>query len=61
MVPFSNTIPSLSVGLVGAGLLAQRSLLVWLGLLLSGSYTVALAFLGEALFLGVQALFRHFT
>ena len=60
-VPFSNTIPSLSVGLVGAGLLAHRSLLGWLGMLIAGSYTVALAFLGEALFLAAQALIRHLT
>ncbi len=60
-IPFSNTIPSLSVGLVGAGLLAQRSLLGWLGLALAGGYTVVLAFLGEALFLAAQALIRHLT
>jgi len=61
VVPFSNTIPSLSMGLVGAGLLAHRSLLGWLGMALAGGYTVILAFLGEALFLAAQALFRHFT
>lgn len=60
-IPFSNTIPSLAVGLVGAGLLAQRSLLGWLGLALAGGYTVILACLGEALFLAAQALFRDFT
>lgn len=60
-IPFGNTIPSLSVGLVGAGLLAQRSLLGWLGLALAGGYTVILAFLGEALFLAVHALIRHLT
>lgn len=58
-VPLANTIPSLSVGLVGAGLLAGRSLLGWLGLLVAGGYTLALAFLGEALFLASQALLRH--
>jgi hypothetical protein len=60
-IPFSNTIPSLSLGLVGAGLLAQRSLLGWLGLLLAGSYTLGLALLGEALLVAAQALIRHFT
>ena len=60
-IPFSNTIPSLSVGLVGAGLLAQRSLLGWLGMALAGGYTVVLAFLGEALFLAAHALIRHFS
>ncbi len=60
-VPFSNTIPSLSVGLVGAGLLAQRSLLGWLGLALAGGYTVVLGFLGEALVLAAQALIHHLT
>lgn len=58
-IPLANTIPSLSVGLVGAGLLAGRSLLGWLGLLVAGSYTVALVILGEALFLATQALLRH--
>ena len=58
-IPLGNTIPSLSVGLVGAGLLVGRSLFGWLGLLLAGSYTLALAFLGEALFLATQALLRR--
>ncbi|MFN7958789.1 MAG: exopolysaccharide biosynthesis protein [Holophagaceae bacterium] len=58
-IPFSNTIPSLSVGLVGAGLVAQRSLLGWLGFALAGSYTLVLALLGEALVLAAQALIRH--
>ncbi len=60
-VPFSNTIPSVAVGLVGVGLLAQRSLLGWLGFALAGGYTVVLALLGEALILAAQALFRHLT
>jgi len=61
LIPFSNTIPSLSVGLVGAGLLAHRSLLGWLGLALAGGYTVILAFLGEAMVMAAIALFRHVT
>ena len=60
-IPFSNTVPSLSVGLVGVGLLAQRSLLGWLGLALAGGYTLALVLLGEALFLAGQALIRQIT
>lgn len=60
-VPLSNTIPSLAVGLVGAGLLAQRSLLGWLGMAVAGGYTVLLGLLAEALVLATQALFRHLT
>jgi len=60
-IPFSNTIPSLALGLVGAGLLAQRSLLSWLGMLLAGSYTLGLAWLGEAMILAAQALIHRFT
>ena len=60
-IPFSNTIPSLSVGLIGAGLVARNSLLGWLGMAVSGGYTIVLLFLGEALFLSAQALIRYFT
>ena len=60
-VPFSNTIPSLSIGLVGAGLVTRKSLLGWLGIAVSGGYTLALAILGEALLLAAQAFFRHFA
>jgi len=60
-IPFSNTIPSLSVGLVGAGLLAQRSLLGWMGMALAGGYTLVLGFLGEALVRAALALILRFT
>jgi len=60
-IPFSNVIPSLAVGLVGAGLVAQKSILGWLGLALSGSFTLALLLLGEALLLGIQVLLRNVT
>lgn len=60
-IPFSNTIPSLSVGLVGAGLLAHRSLLGWLGLILSGGYTLVLVLLWETLLLLVQPLLQLLT
>jgi hypothetical protein len=60
-IPFSNVIPSLAVGLVGAGLVAQKSILGWLGLALSGGFTLALVLLGEALLLGIQALLRNFA
>lgn len=60
-IPFSNTIPSLSLGLVGIGLLAPRSLLGWLGMVLTGSFTVVLALLGEALLMAIPALIRLFT
>ncbi|HLP31696.1 MAG TPA: exopolysaccharide biosynthesis protein [Geothrix sp.] len=60
-VPLGNTIPSLSVGLVGAGLLAGRGPLGWLGLLLSGGYSLVLVLLGETLFLAAQALIRRLT
>lgn len=58
-IPFSNVIPSLAVGLVGAGLVAQKSILGWLGLALSGCFTLALLLLGEALLLGIRALLQH--
>lgn len=58
-IPFSNVIPSLAVGLVGAGLVAQKSILGWLGLALSGGFTLALVLLGEVLMLGIQALIQH--
>ena len=60
-IPFSNTIPSLSVGLIGAGLMVRSSLLGWLGMAVSGGYTIALLFLGEALLLSAQALIRYVT
>lgn len=60
-IPFSNTIPSLSLGLVGVGLLAPRSLLGWLGMVLAGSFTVALALLGEALLVAIPAFIHLFT
>ena len=61
IIPFSNTIPSLSVGLIGAGLLTGRSLFGWLGMALSGGYTVALVLLAEVLILALQAVLRFFT
>lgn len=60
-IPLGNVIPSLAMGLVGAGLMAQKSILGWLGLALSGSFTLALVLLGEALLLGIQALLTHFA
>jgi hypothetical protein len=60
-IPFSNVIPSLTVGLVGAGLVAQKSILGWLGLVLSGGFTFALVLVGEALLLSIQALIHHLT
>ena len=60
-IPFSNVIPSLAVGLVGAGLVAQKSILGWLGLVLSGGFTLALVLVGEALILSIQALIHHLT
>jgi len=61
IIPFSNVIPSLSVGLIGAGLLTGRSLFGWLGITLSGGYTVALVLLAEVLVLAFQAALRFFT
>jgi hypothetical protein len=61
LIPFSNMIPSLSVGLVGASLVAQRSLLGWLGMVLAGGYTVILALLGEALLLATQTLIHRLS
>ncbi len=53
-IPFSNMIPALALGLVGAGLAARRSLFSWLGMALSGGYTALLIILGEALILIAQ-------
>ncbi len=56
LIPFSNTVPALSLGLVGAGLAVRKSLLSWLGMALSGGYTALLVLLGEALLLGAREL-----
>lgn len=56
VVPFSNTVPALSMGLVGAGLAVRNSLYTWLGMALSGGYTLLLVLLGEALILAAQAI-----
>lgn len=61
LIPFSNMVPALSVGLIGAGLLTGRSLFGWLGLALSGGYTLTLMLLTEMLILAVQAVVRAFV
>lgn len=60
-VPFSNMIPALALGLVGAGLAARRSLISWLGMALSGGYTALLIILGEALILAAQETLARFV
>ena len=60
-IPFSNMIPALSLGLVGAGLVARKSLFSWLGMVLSGGFTALLILLGEALILAAQGLLTYFT
>ncbi len=59
VVPLSNTIPSLALGLLGAGLALGRALLTWLGLALSGAFTGAVALLGAALWEGLRALLER--
>ncbi len=49
LIPFSDMIPALALGFVGAGLAARRSLFSWLGMALSGGYTALLIILSEAL------------
>lgn len=60
-VPFSNTIPALSLGLVGAGLMVRKSLFSWLGMALSGGYTALLIILGETLILATQGILARLT
>ncbi len=60
-VPFSNTIPALSLGLMGAGLMVRKSLFSWLGMALSGGYTALLIILGETLILVTQGILARFT
>ena len=60
-IPFSNMIPALSLGLVGAGLVARKSLFSWLGMVLSGGFTALLILLGEALILAAQGFLTYFT
>ncbi len=59
VVPLSNTLPSLALGLLGAGLALGRGLLAWLGLALSGAFTGALALLGAAAWEGARALLER--
>lgn len=54
LIPFSDLIPALALGLVGAGLAARRSLFGWLGMATSGGFTALLIILGEALSLTAQ-------
>jgi len=60
LIPLSNTVPSLALGLLGAGLALGRAILAWLGLALSGAFTGALALLGAAAWEGLQALVGRF-
>ena len=60
-VPFSNTIPALSLGLVGAGLMVRKSLFSWLGMALSGGYTALLIILGETLILATRGILARLT
>ena len=61
IVPFSNTIPALSMGLVGTGLVVRKSLFSWLGMALSGGYTALLIIIGEALVLATQGILARLT
>ena len=56
LIPLSNTLPSLALGLLGAGLALGRTFLAWLGLALSGAFTGAVVLLGAAAWEGLQAL-----
>lgn len=61
IVPFSNTIPALSMGLVGTGLVVRKSLFSWLGMALSGGYTALLIIIGEALVLATKGILARLT
>lgn len=56
VVPLSNTLPSLALALLGAGLALGRAALAWTGLALSGAFTGALALLAAAAWEGLRAL-----
>lgn len=58
IVPLSNTLPALALGLLGGGLTPSRSALGWLGLGLSGAFTAFLALLADLILAALAALLR---
>ncbi|HJW32885.1 MAG TPA: exopolysaccharide biosynthesis protein [Holophagaceae bacterium] len=59
IVPLSNTLPALALGLLGGGLNPSRSALGWLGLGLSGAFTACLALIGDLILATLAALLRN--
>ncbi len=59
IVPLSNTLPAIALGLLGGGLTPSRSALGWLGLGLSGAFTALLALLADLLIAALGALLRN--
>lgn len=58
VLPLSNAVPALALGLLGGGLHPSRGALAWLGLGLSGAFTATLTLLADVLIAALLALFR---